>query len=73
MLAPSRTLAADAKALQPVDRHGDGWDDLDQINDYSVQYHHGEDPSDATPDQIDPTALKGYARRTLKIINALQA
>jgi hypothetical protein len=28
---------------------------------------------DATPDQIDPTELTGYTRRTLKIVNASQA
>lgn len=47
--------------------------ELDQINDYTSQYHHGEDMADATPDQIDPRELTGYARRTLKIVNALQA
>ncbi|QQN62328.1 AAA family ATPase [Bradyrhizobium diazoefficiens] len=49
------------------------YDELDQINDYSAQYHHGENMSDSTPDQIDSTALTGYVRRTLKIVNALQA
>jgi wobble nucleotide-excising tRNase len=49
------------------------YDELDQINDYSKQYHHGENMKDATPDDIDSTALTGYARRTLKIVNALQA
>lgn len=49
------------------------YDELDQINDYTKQYHHGEDMADATPDQIDPKELTGYARRTLKIVNALQA
>ena len=49
------------------------YDELDQINDYTSQYHHGEDVADATPDQIDPTELTGYTRRTLKIVNALQA
>jgi wobble nucleotide-excising tRNase len=49
------------------------YDELDQINDYSAQYHHGENTQDLTPDQIDSTALTGYARRTLKIVNALQA
>lgn len=49
------------------------YDRLSQINDYTVQYHHGEDVTDATPDQIDPRELAGYARRTLKIANALQA
>lgn len=28
---------------------------------------------DVTPDQIDPKELTGYTRRTLKIVNALQA
>ena len=49
------------------------YDELDQINEYTSQYHHGEDIADATPDQIDPTELTGYTRRTLKIVNALQA
>jgi len=49
------------------------YDELDQINDYTKQYHHGEDMGDTTPDQIDPTELTGFTRRTLKIVNALQA
>lgn len=49
------------------------YDELDQINDYSAEYHHGEDNNDATPDQIDDTELKGYVRRTLRVINALEA
>ncbi len=49
------------------------YDELDQLNDYTKQYHHGEDVSDATPDHIDSTELTGYVRRTLKIVNALQA
>jgi hypothetical protein len=49
------------------------YDELDAINDYTKQYHHGEDVADATPDQIDSTELGGYTRRTLKIVNALQA
>jgi wobble nucleotide-excising tRNase len=49
------------------------YDELDQINDYTKQYHHGEDVDDATPDQIDATELTGFARRTLRIVNALQA
>ena len=51
----------------------DLYDQLDQINDYTSQYYHGEDLADATPDQIDPSELTGYVRRTLKIVNALQA
>ncbi len=49
------------------------YDELDQINGYTSQYHHGENMDDATPDQIDPSELTGFARRTLKIVNALQA
>jgi len=49
------------------------YDELDQINGYTSQYHHGEDMTDATPDQIDPSELTGFARRTLRIVNALQA
>lgn len=46
---------------------------LDQINGYTSQYHHGENMADATPDDIDPTELTGFVRKTLKIVNALQA
>jgi hypothetical protein len=49
------------------------YDELDQINGYTSQYHHGEDLGDVTPDQIDPTELTGFVRRTLRIVNALQA
>ncbi len=49
------------------------YDELDQINGYTSQYHHGEDVADATPDQIDPNELTGFVRRTLRVVNALQA
>ena len=49
------------------------YDELDQITGYTSQNHHGEDIADATSDQIDPTELTGFARRTLRIVNALQA
>lgn len=49
------------------------YDELDQINGYTSQYHHGENMADATPDQIDPSELTGFVRRTLRIVNALQA
>jgi len=49
------------------------YEELDQINDYTSQYYHGADVADDTPDDIDPTELTGYVRRTLKIVNALQA
>lgn len=49
------------------------YDELDRINDYTKQYHHGEDVTDSTPDQIDPTELTGFTKLTLQIVNALQA
>lgn len=49
------------------------YDELDQINGYTSQYHHGEDVGDATPDQIDPNELTGFVKRTLRVVNALQA
>jgi len=49
------------------------YDRLNAINDYTAQYHHGENVADTVPDQIDPTELRGYAKKTLRIVNALQA
>lgn len=49
------------------------YDELSEINDYTSQYYHGEVVADGTPDDIDPTELTGYVRRTLRIVNALQA
>ncbi len=47
--------------------------DLDQINDYTRDFHHGDDPTDGAADQYDSTEMRGYVRRTLKISNNLQA
>jgi wobble nucleotide-excising tRNase len=49
------------------------YDELDQINEYTSQYYHGENMNDAQPDNIDPVELTGFVRRALKIVNALQA
>ena len=49
------------------------YDRLNAINDYTAQYHHGENVTDTVPDQIDSTELRGFARQTLRIANALQA
>jgi len=48
-------------------------DELDQINEYSRDHHHGEDPEDGVQDLIDQQELTGYAKRTLRIANNLQA
>jgi len=49
------------------------YDELDQINEYTSKYHHGENMASRTPDQIDQRELSGYVRRTLRVVNALQA
>ncbi len=51
----------------------DLYDELDQINDYTSEHHHGENMADAMTDQIDSQELTGYIKRTLRIVNALQA
>ena len=42
-------------------------DDLDELNIYCRRYHHGENPSAAT-EPIDDAELRGYVKRTLKIV-----
>ena len=49
------------------------YEELDQINDYTRDHHHGEDVADGIPDYIDAQELAGYIKRTLKTANALQA
>jgi hypothetical protein len=46
---------------------------LDRINDYTANYHHGEDPRGAAELFLDQTELMGYVNTTLKIVNALPA
>lgn len=48
-------------------------DELEQINDYSRDHHHGEDPEDGSADFIDPRELDGFVRRALQLVNNLQA
>lgn len=48
-------------------------EELDQINDFTKQYHHGPDAAAVPADHIDPTELTGFVRRTLRIVNAIQA
>jgi wobble nucleotide-excising tRNase len=48
-------------------------EELDQINEYSRDHHHGEDPKDGTSDLIDAQELTGFVKRTLRLVNALQA
>jgi len=38
-------------------------DELEQINEYSRDHHHGEDPDDGSPDLIDAPELAGFVQR----------
>lgn len=49
------------------------YDSLNETNDYTKQYHHGEDLKDITPETIDPIELSGFVKQTLRIVNAMQA
>ena len=51
----------------------DLYDELNQINDYTKEHHHGEDVTTPAPQPIDPQELIGFVTRTLRIANALQA
>ncbi|MEW6301778.1 MAG: hypothetical protein AB1671_29285, partial [Thermodesulfobacteriota bacterium] len=79
---PGSFVAADwlGAILEKIQAVGDAhpaWPifaDLDLINDYSKEHHHGEDPKDGAPvDMIDEAELKGFVRLTLRIANNLQA
>jgi len=48
-------------------------DELEQINEYTRDHHHGEDPQDGTADAIDGQELTGFVKRTLRLVNNLQA
>src|SRR5579883_134785 len=45
-------------------------DDLDEVNIYCRRYHHAENPNAAT-EPVDDAELKGYVRRTLKLVGCL--
>jgi hypothetical protein len=44
---------------------------LERINDYTADYHHGEDPRGAAEPPVDQTELLGFVNITLKVVNAL--
>ncbi len=47
------------------------YDELDAINDYTKPYHHGENVANAIPDAIDSSELRGFTKRTLRIVKAI--
>jgi hypothetical protein len=57
-------------AAHPAYSH---YETLDRINDYTANYHHGEDARGAVEPVLDSTELMGYVSTTLKTVNALPA
>lgn len=57
-------------AGHPAQSHDEA---LERINDYTANYHHGEDARGAAEPVLDPTELMGYVNVTLKTVNALPA
>jgi len=49
----------------------DDYGALERINDYTADYHHGEDPRGAAEPSLDHTELRGFVTMTLKVVNAL--
>jgi wobble nucleotide-excising tRNase len=47
------------------------YDGLNRINDYTAEYHHGEDPENAAEPPLDETELRGFVDDTLRMVNAL--
>lgn len=49
------------------------YQELDRINDYTANYHHGEDPGALAEPPLDDTELLGFVEDTLRLVNALTA
>lgn len=74
--APDDRLGGMVEKIKKVGNQHPAWalvDELEQINEYSRDHHHGEDPKDGTSDLIDTQELTGYVKRSLRIANNLQA
>ncbi len=73
---PDDRLGGMVEKIKKVGDQHPAWalvEELDQINEYSRDHHHGEDPKDGSPDLIDAQELTGFVKRTLRLVNALQA
>jgi wobble nucleotide-excising tRNase len=74
--APDDRLGSMVEKIKKAGDQHPAWaivDELEQINDYSRDHHHGEDPQDGSSDLIDTQELTGFVKRTLRIVNNLQA
>jgi len=48
-------------------------EEMERINDYTAEYHHGEDPRGEQEPPLDRDELNGFVTQTLRIANALPA
>ncbi len=46
-------------------------DQLDELNQYTRRYHHGENSNSAATEPIDDTELNGYVQQTLRLVGCL--
>ena len=49
------------------------YEEINEINDYTSIYHHGENTVQIVMDQLDESELTGFAKRTLRLTNNLQS
>ena len=73
---PDDRLGGMVEKIKTVGVQHPAWplvEELELINEYSRDHHHGEDPKDGSSDLIDPQELAGFVRRTLRLVNNLQA
>lgn len=49
------------------------YEELDEINEYSKEFHHGDNNRHSSAIPIDSTELTGFVSRTLRIVNASTA
>jgi hypothetical protein len=73
---PSDLLGVVVEKIRKTGDQHPAWpvmDELEQVIDYSRDHHHGEDPQDGSADLIDAAELTGFVKRTLRLVNNLQA
>ncbi len=61
------TICGKIRDLGPTHELATFYDDLDGINEYSRDHHHGDEPG-VPPSYIDETELQGYVEKTLRFV-----
>jgi wobble nucleotide-excising tRNase len=46
-------------------------DELDELNQYTRRYHHGQNPNNSAIEPVDAAELQGYVRQTLRLVGCL--